>query len=104
MSELIYLDNAATTPVSDEVFDAMLPWLRDHYGNPSSHYSIGYDSKQAIDTARAQVAAALHCLPAEVYFTGCGTESDNWAIKGAALRMDVHLRAASFYILGGRFC
>ena len=87
MSELIYLDNAATTPVSDEVFDAMLPWLRDHYGNPSSHYSIGYDSKQAIDTARAQVAAALHCLPAEVYFTGCGTESDNWAIKGAALRM-----------------
>lgn len=84
---MIYLDNAATTPVSQQVLDAMIPWYRECYGNPSSHYSIGYEAKAAIDKARQQVADALHCLPVEVYFTGCGTESDNWAIKGTALRM-----------------
>ena len=87
MEHMIYLDNAATTPVSQQVLDAMIPWYRECYGNPSSHYSIGYEAKAAIDKARQQVADALHCLPVEVYFTGCGTESDNWAIKGTALRM-----------------
>ncbi len=66
---MIYLDNAATTPVSQQVLDAMIPWYRECYGNPSSHYSIGYEAKAAIDKARQQVADALHCLPVEVYFT-----------------------------------
>lgn len=84
MKKIIYLDNAATTPVSDEVFEAMLPWLRTGFGNPSSVYSIGREAKTAIDTARAQVAAAIGATPGEIYFTSCGTESNNWAIKGAA--------------------
>ncbi|MEG2672395.1 MAG: cysteine desulfurase NifS [Ruthenibacterium sp.] len=87
MSHTIYLDNAATTPVSQPVLDAMLPYFCACYGNPSSHYSIGYETKDAIDTARAQVAKALNCLPAEIFFTGCGTESDNWAIKGTAYKL-----------------
>ncbi|MEG1270579.1 MAG: cysteine desulfurase NifS [Ruthenibacterium sp.] len=87
MSQTIYLDNAATTPVSQPVLDAMLPYFCTCYGNPSSHYSIGYETKDAIDTARAQVAKVLNCLPAEVFFTGCGTESDNWAIKGTAYKL-----------------
>ncbi len=87
LNEIIYLDNAATTPVKEEVLQEMLPWFAQFYGNPSSHYSIGYETKDAIDKARAQVAAALNCQPSEVYFTGCGTESDNWAIKGSALRL-----------------
>ena len=87
MSQTIYLDNAATTPVSQPVLDAMIPYFCTYYGNPSSHYSIGYETKEAIDTARAQVAAVLNCLPAEVFFTGCGTESDNWAIKGTAYKL-----------------
>ena len=87
LNEIIYLDNAATTPVHKEVVQEMLPWLSDFYGNPSSHYSIGYKTKEAIDKARQQVAKALNCQPSEVYFTSCGTESDNWAIKGSALRL-----------------
>ncbi len=86
LNELIYLDNAATTPVSKDVLQEMLPWFCEHYGNPSSHYSIGYETKDAIDNARQQVASALNCQPGEIFFTGCGTESDNWAIKGSALR------------------
>ncbi len=87
MDKIIYVDNAATTPVSKSVLDIMLPYFSEFYGNPSSHYAIGFETKQAIDHARAQVAKAINCLPAEVFFTGCGTESDNWAIKGTAYKL-----------------
>ncbi len=87
MNQVIYLDNAATTPVNEEVLKEMLPWYAEFYGNPSSHYSIGYETKEAIDKAREQVAKALNCQPNEVYFTSCGTESDNWAIKGSAFQL-----------------
>lgn len=85
--KIIYLDNAATTPVSGPVLDAMLPYFAQHYGNPSSVYGIARQSKEALDAARAQVAAALNCLPEEVFFTGCGSESDNWAVKGIAHKL-----------------
>ncbi len=85
--KVIYLDNAATTPVSAPVLDAMLPYFSENYGNPSSIYGIARRSKEAIDTARAQVAAALNCLPEEIFFTGCGSESDNWVVKGVAHKL-----------------
>lgn len=87
MDRLVYLDNSATTKISDSVLRAMLPWLTENYGNPSSLYSIGQEAHAAIDEARAKVAAALNAKPREIFFTGCGTESDNWAIKGAAHRL-----------------
>lgn len=80
----IYLDNAATTAVSQPVMEAMLPYYMQVYGNPSSIHSTGRDAKKAIERARRQVAAALGCGAQEVYFTAGGSESDNWAIKGAA--------------------
>lgn len=80
----IYLDNSATTPLKKEVLDAMMPYLTEHYGNPSSIYAIGRNAKTAIETARQQVADAIGATPAEIYFTGCGSEADNWAIKGIA--------------------
>ncbi len=85
--KVIYLDNAATTPVSAPVLDAMLPYFSENYGNPSSIYGIARRSKEAIDTARAQVAAALNCFPEEIFFTGCGSESDNWVVKGVAHKL-----------------
>ena len=84
MSKIVYADNAATTQVSDRVLQKMLPWFSSHYGNPSSIYGIGREGRAALEEARGQVAQALHCDPSEVYFTACGTESDNWAIKGMA--------------------
>ena len=83
MSDLIYLDNNATTAVAPEVLDAMLPYLREQYGNPSSMYSFGGIAHKAIDKARGQVAALLNCSPEEIIFTACGTESDSTAILGA---------------------
>ncbi|MEG1774476.1 MAG: cysteine desulfurase NifS [Oscillospiraceae bacterium] len=81
----VYADNSATTPISSRVLNAMMPWLTEGYGNPSSIYSKGREAKTALDTAREQVAKALHAAdPAEIFFTSCGTESDNWAIRGAA--------------------
>ena len=80
----IYMDNAATTRVTAPVLEAMLPYLTDVYGNPSSVPGFGRDAKKALENARRQVAAVLKCEPGEIYFTGCGTESDNWAIRGAA--------------------
>jgi cysteine desulfurase len=82
--KFVYADNAATTRVSQRVLDAMLPYYREHYGNPSALYSIAENSKEAVDKARAQVAAAIHAEPDEIYFVSCGTEADNWAVKGAA--------------------
>lgn len=87
MERIVYLDNAATTPVDPLVVQAMLPVLQGPGGNPSSHYSIGYEAKEQLDTARARVAAVLNCLPGEVYFTGGGSEANNWAIKGTARKL-----------------
>ncbi|WP_105204960.1 cysteine desulfurase NifS [Neobittarella massiliensis] len=87
MKKFIYADNAATTPVSQPVLEAMLPYLKGEYGNPSSIYEKGRRALAAIEEARRQVADALHCKPREIYFTGCGSEADNWAIKGAAMAL-----------------
>ena len=80
----IYMDNAATTRVTQPVLEAMMPCLTDVYGNPSSVHAFGRDARRLLDEARARVAAALNAKPNEIYFTGCGTESDNWAVRGSA--------------------
>ena len=81
----IYLDYNATTPIAREVADAMVPYLYEHFGNPSSSHSYGVEAKCAVVAARAQVATLLGCQPGEVVFTSGGTESNNYAIKGVAL-------------------
>ena len=80
----IYADNAATTPVSPEVVAAMLPCFHTVWGNPSSLHYDGQVAKELLNEAREKVAGALGCSASEIYFTSCGSESDNWAIKGAA--------------------
>ena len=85
MEKIVYVDNAATTPCDPRVVEVMTRALSGACGNPSSHYSVGYEAKEFVDTARAQVAKALNASPDEIYFTGCGSEADNWAVKGAAL-------------------
>lgn len=80
----IYLDNAATTPIRSEVLDAMMPYLSNRFGNPSSLYSYGQEAKKAIEEARDKVANAIYANSDEIFFTSGGTESDNWALKGAA--------------------
>lgn len=82
--DIRYFDNAATTRVKEEVFQEMLPYLKDRFGNPSSMYTIGRKSKKAIEEARIRVAKLINCKANEIYFTGCGSESDNTAIKGIA--------------------
>lgn len=83
-NKIIYLDHAATTYVKPEVFDAMKPYFCEHFGNASSIYSIGRDSKKAVEEAREKVAKALGAEPREIYFTGSGSEADNWVLKGIA--------------------
>lgn len=85
MSRLIYADNAATTKISKEVLDAMLPFLTNEYGNPSSLYSLGRSAKRALELARETVAKQINAKPNEIFFTSGGSEADNWAIKGIAL-------------------
>ena len=80
----IYMDNGATTRVTEPVFEAMKPYFCEIWGNPSSAHQFGYVSRHAIDAAREQVAKAINADVGEIYFTGCGTESDNWAVRGAA--------------------
>lgn len=80
----IYADNAATTHLSKEALDAMMPYLTDYYGNPSSLYSLGVKSRQAVENARNTVAECLNADPKEIFFLSGGSEADNWAIKGAA--------------------
>jgi len=80
----VYMDYSATTYVKPEVLEEMLPYFTEKFGNPSSFYGISRVTKMAIDKAREQVAKTLNCLPDEVYFTGGGSEADNWAIKGIA--------------------
>lgn len=81
MNRLIYLDNAATTKLDTEVFHAMVPYFQEDYGNPSSIYSFAEKGKKAVDDAREQVAKLIHAAPEEIYFTGSGSEADNWALK-----------------------
>lgn len=82
----IYLDYNATTPIHPAVADAMQPFLRDHFGNPSSAHWFGVQTRKAVEAARAQVASLLRCRPDEIIFTSGGSESDNYAIAGYALR------------------
>ena len=84
VDKTIYLDHAATTYVKPEVFDAMKPYFCEYFGNASSIYSIGRESKKAVEEAREKVAKALGAQPREIYFTGSGSEADNWALKGIA--------------------
>ena len=84
MKKIIYLDNAATTAVHPEVVNTMIPYFTEYYGNPSSIYSIAGITKKAIDDSRESIAAFIGAKKNEVYFTGGGSESDNWAIKATA--------------------
>lgn len=84
MDRFIYLDNAATTRVKDEVYESMQPYFTEWYGNPSSIYRFAGESRKAIENARAVTADFLNAKPEEIYFTGGGSESDNWALKAAA--------------------
>ena len=81
---MIYLDNAATTKTAPEVVDAMLPYFSEYYGNASTIYSLGAESKKAMDHARKTIADSLGAKPEEIYFTAGGSESDNWALKATA--------------------
>ena len=84
----IYADNAATTALSPEVLEAMMPYLTEVYGNPSSLYEIGAKAKEAVETARMKIAGLIGAKSAsEIYFTSGGSESDNWALKGVARAM-----------------
>jgi cysteine desulfurase len=87
----VYLDNNATTKVDPLVLEAMLPYFTDIAGNPSSIHKAGRDARRAVERAREQVAKAIGCEKNEVYFTGGGSEADNWAIKGAALAVSIFL-------------
>ena len=87
MARFVYADNAATTPVSKEVIEAMMPCFSEAWGNPSSPHNKGYEAKALVADARERIARVFNCNASEIYFTSCGTESDNWAIKGAAYRM-----------------
>ena len=80
---MVYADNAGTTRLSEAAFNAMLPYLRENYGNPSSMYLYGREAKRAVEEAREKMAALLGAQPDEIYFTGSGTEADNWAVRGA---------------------
>ena len=90
MNKLIYADNAATTAVLPEVFEKMLPFLKENYGNPSSMYKLGRTSKKAIENARKQLSSLLSADSSEIYFTSGGSESINWAIKEAASIMKAY--------------
>ena len=83
----IYADNAATTAVSMRVLDAMLPYMTEQFGNPSSIYKLGRDAEKAITEVREKIASAIGCSASEIFFTSGGSEADNWAIRSAALRL-----------------
>ena len=78
LERFVYADNSATTAVSQSVMEAMLPYYREHYGNPSSLYSVGRDAKKAVETAREDIARCFNAEPGEIFFTSGGSESDNW--------------------------
>ena len=80
----VYMDNGATTRVTEPVYAAMQPYFCEIYGNPSSVHGFGREARKAVEAARSQVAKAIGAEPREIYFTGCGTEADNWALRGTA--------------------
>ena len=84
-----YLDNAATTPLAPEVFDAMVPYLRDHFGNPSAVHAFGRKTRAAVEQARRMVAGCLNCAPGEIIFTSGGTEADNMVLLSAVRDLGV---------------
>ena len=84
MRKIIYLDNAATTRTRPEVAEAMMPFFTEYYGNPSSVYDFSTPAKKAVQEAREIIASSIGAQAREIYFTGCGTEADNWALKAAA--------------------
>src|SRR2546426_4806825 len=88
----IYLDHAATTPVRPEALEAMLPYFSEEFANPAAIYTPGSRARDAVDSARETVADAIGARPEEIYFTSGGTESNNWAIKGAAQAADPNRR------------
>lgn len=100
MKRFVYADNSATTKINEDVLAEMMPYLTEHYGNASSIYSVGRDSRRAVDTAREKVAKALGAKPQEIYFTAGGSESDNWAIKGS---MDVLKAKGKTHIITTNF-
>ncbi|RKD34620.1 cysteine desulfurase NifS [Thermohalobacter berrensis] len=85
MATKVYMDYAATTPVKKEVLDSMIPYYTEKYGNPSSVYSLGRESRKTIDESREKIANILGANPKEIYFTSGGSEADNWAIKAVAM-------------------
>ena len=99
-SRKVYLDYSATTPVRDEVLKEMLPYFTEHFGNASSLYTIGLESKAAIDKARDQVADLIGASPKEIYFTGGGSESDNWVLESIA--NDMKNRGKGSHIITSR--
>ncbi len=84
MNKRIYLDHAATTPLSEKAFESMRPYFTEIFGNANSQHSFGRDGAKAVNAARETLAAAIGAKTNEIYFTSCGTEADNWAVKGAA--------------------
>jgi cysteine desulfurase len=84
MDKVIYVDHAATTPTRKEVLEEMIPYFTEKFGNASSVHSLGRESRKAVEASREKVAKAIGAQPKEIYFTGGGTEADNWAIKGIA--------------------
>ena len=92
MKQFIYADNAATTKLDNEAFEAMAPYLLNEYGNASQPYSFARKPKKALAEARQIIASSINALPEEIFFTSGGTESDNWAIKGSAF-IDAEERA-----------
>lgn len=93
----VYLDYAATTPVDSRVLEAMLPYFKDDFGNPSSVHTFGQRAEAALETSRESVAQVLNCRPDEIIFTSCGSESDNLAVRGAA--MEAHRIRQANHIL-----
>ncbi len=83
----VYADNAATTRVSDEVLEAMLPYFTEQYGNASSIYALGRNARKVVELSREKIASAIGALPSEIYFTSGGSESDNWAIRGVCEKL-----------------
>ena len=85
--KFVYADNAATTAVSKPVLDEMMPYFTEEYGNASSIYALGRSAKKALETARERIAKTIGADTSEIYFTSCGSESDNWAIRSVAERL-----------------
>lgn len=85
----VYFDNAATTPIDEEVLEAMMPYLKEHFGNPSTQYSFGRDTRAAVEEARKTVAQLINAQPGEIIFTSGATEANNMAVKGAVMYLDV---------------